>query len=469
MANPGPDSGSESERRSALLVAMLASFVIPFMGSSVNVALPAISEEFSMPAVLLSWVVTSYLLSAAVFLVPFGRLADIHGRKRLFLYGMWVFSAASLLCAIAPDSFTLIAFRAFQGLGSGMMFGTSVAILSSVYPPKERGKVLGLAVAAVYTGLAAGPFFGGMMTGMFGWRSLFMVLLPMGAIVLYAGYTRLKGEWAEARGESFDLGGSAVYAFALTGVVFGLTLLPAMIGAFISAAGLVMIVAFVLWELRMEKPVLDMRLFRHNRRFAFSNVAALINYSATSAVVFLVSLYLQVFKGIGVEEAGIILVSQPVIMALFSPLAGKLSDVVEPQIIASIGMAISAAGLALMALFNEGTSTLEIVVALAVLGFGFALFSSPNTNAIMGAVQRRNYGVASAAVGTMRLIGQVLSIAIATLFISVYVGNVELTSADADAFLQSYRVGFVTFAILCAFGVLASLARGKAEEAPSVR
>jgi len=450
-------------------VAMLASFVIPFMGSSIYIALPAISEEFSMPAVLLSWVVTSYLLAAAVFLVPFGRLADIYGRKRLFLYGMWVFSAASLLCAIAPDAFTLIAFRAIQGLGSGMMFGTSVAILSSVYPPRERGKVLGLAVAAVYTGLAAGPFFGGVMTGVFGWRSLFFVLLPMGAIVLYAGYTRLRGEWAEARGERFDLGGSAIYAFALTGVVFGLTLLPDLAGAMISGAGLGMIVVFVLWELRVDRPVLEMKLFRYNRRFAFSNMAALINYSATSAVVFLVSLYLQVFKGIGVEEAGIILVSQPIVMAFFSPLAGKLSDVVEPQIIASIGMAISAAGLTLMALFDEDTSTLEIVLALAVLGFGFALFSSPNTNAIMGAVERRHYGVASAAVGTMRLIGQVLSIAIATLFISIYVGNVQLTSADADAFLQSYRVGFVTFAVLCVLGVFASLARGKAEEETASR
>ncbi|MBN1678525.1 MAG: MFS transporter [Candidatus Thermoplasmatota archaeon] len=467
MANSGHGSSSDSDRRSALLVAVLSSFVTPFMGSSINIALPAISDEFSMPAVLLSWVVTSYLLAAAVFLVPFGRLADIYGRKRLFLYGMWIFVAASLLCALAPNAFTLIAFRAVQGLGSGMMFGTSVAILSSVYPPKERGRVLGLAVASVYVGLAAGPFFGGILTGVLGWRSLFVVLLPMGALVLYAGYTRLKGEWAEARGESFDLRGSAIYAVALTAVVFGLTLMPNLSGVAMSAAGLCGVAIFVLWEIRVEKPVLDMRLFRHNRRFAFSNMAALINYSATSAVVFFVSLYLQVFKGIGVEKAGIILVSQPIVMAVFSPLAGKLSDVVEPQIIASIGMATSAVGLALVALFDADTSIPQIVFALAILGFGFALFSSPNTNAIMGSVERRLYGVAAATVGTMRLIGQVLSIAIATLFISIYVGNVELTSADAEAFLESYRMGFITFAVLCALGVLASMARGKSGEEAS--
>lgn len=439
---------------------MLASFVTPFMASSINVALPAISDEFSMPAILLSWVVTSYLLAAAVFLVPFGRLADIHGRKRIFLYGMWVFSAASALCAVAPDAFTLIMFRGLQGLGSALMFGTSVAILSSVYPPNERGKVLGLAVAAVYIGLAAGPFFGGLLTGMLGWRSLFAVLLPMCAAVLYAGYTKLKGEWAEARGESFDIRGSAMYAVALTLAVVGLTFLPEWSGAVMSVVGLLAFAMFVLWELRIEKPVLDMKLFRYNRAFAFSNLAALINYSATSAVVFFMSLYLQIVKDIGVEETGVILVSQPIVMAVFSPLAGKLSDVVEPQRIASVGMAISAIGLGIMATFGGDTGILEVVVVLAILGFGFALFSSPNTNAIMGAVERRFYGVASASVGTMRLIGQVLSIAIATFFISMYVGNVEITQADLGLFLESYRIGFLTFAVLCVLGVGASLARG---------
>lgn len=461
MNNPSSGMATDSDRKSALLVAMLASFVTPFMGSSINVALPAISDEFAMPALLLSWVVTSYLLTAAVFLVPFGRLADIYGRKRVFLYGMWVFMAASALCTVAPDALSLIAFRGLQGLGSALMFGTSVAILSSVYPAKERGKVLGLAVAAVYVGLAAGPFFGGILTGLLGWRSLFAVLLPMGVTVLYAGYAWLRGEWAESRGESFDLRGSGLYAVALTLAVVGLTIFPEAIGIAMSAAGLAVFGVFILSEMRVDKPVLDMRLFRYNRAFAFSNLAALINYSATSAVVFFMSLYLQIVKGIGVEQTGIVLVSQPIVMAAFSPVAGKLSDVVEPQKIASIGMAISAAGLGLMATFGEGTGVFEVVVALAILGFGFALFSSPNTNAIMGSVERRFYGVASASVGTMRLIGQVLSIAMATLFISIYVGNVQITTSDIESFLESYSAGFLTFAALCIIGVFASLARGK--------
>ncbi len=461
MGIPAEPQEKNSERRSALLLAMLSSFLTPFMASSINVALPAIADEFSMTAVLLSWVVTSYLLAAAVFLVPFGRLADIHGRKRMFLYGMWVFTLASVLCALAPTATLLIAFRVLQGVGSAMMFGTSVAILSSVYPPQERGKALGLTVATVYVGLAAGPFFGGLLTSVITWRSLFVVTLPLCAAVLYAGYVKLRGEWAEARGESFDLKGSAVYALSLTAVVFGLSLLPDIEGGIACVMGAAGIAVFVLWELRVDRPVLDMKLFRYNRAFAFSNLAALINYSATSAVVFFVSLYLQYVRDLDAGTTGLVLVSQPIMMALFSPIAGKLSDVMEPRLIASAGMGISAVGLLMLGLVSAGTDIMAVVGILAFLGFGFALFSSPNMNAIMGSVERKVYGVASASVSTMRLVGQVLSLGIATLFIAVFVGDIEITSAVSEQFMDSYEFAFATFAALCLIGVLASLARGK--------
>lgn len=461
MGIPAEPQDKHSERRSALLLAMLSSFLTPFMASSINVALPAIANEFSMTAVLLSWVVTSYLLAAAVFLVPFGRLADIHGRKRMFLYGMWVFTLASVLCALAPTATLLIAFRVLQGAGSAMMFGTSVAILSSVYPPQERGKALGLTVATVYVGLAAGPFFGGLLTSVITWRSLFVVTLPLCAAVLYAGYVKLRGEWAEARGESFDLKGSAIYALSLTAVVFGLSLLPNIEGGIACIMGAAGIAVFVLWELRVERPVLDMKLFRYNRAFAFSNLAALINYSATSAVVFFVSLYLQYVRDLDAGTTGLVLVSQPIMMALFSPIAGKLSDVMEPRLIASAGMGISAMGLLMLGLVSARTDIVVVVGILAFLGFGFALFSSPNMNAIMGSVERKVYGVASASVSTMRLVGQVLSLGIATLFIAVFVGDIEITSAVSEQFMDSYEFAFATFAALCLIGVFASLARGK--------
>jgi EmrB/QacA subfamily drug resistance transporter len=451
----------ERVKRSALLLAVLSAFLTPFMASSINVALPSISDEFSMSAVLLSWVATSYLLAAAIFLVPFGRLADIHGRKKVFLYGMWVFSAGSMFCALAPSSTLLIASRFVQGFGSAMMFGTSIAILTSVYPQKDRGKVLGLSTAVVYVGLSSGPFFGGILTEFLSWRSLFVVLIPLCAAILWVGYRRLEGEWAGSRGERFDVAGSAMYAVSLTAVILGLSFLPDLLGVVVSLAGVAGIAVFAFWEVRQVHPVLDMRLFRDNRAFAFSNVAALINYSATFAITFLMSLYLFYVKEFSIGKVGLILVSQPVVMAAFSPFAGRLSDVIEPRLISSIGMAISTVGLVFLALMNEGTSVWLVVGSLAFLGFGFALFSSPNTNAIMSSVDRKHYGVASASVGTMRLVGQVLSLGVATLFIALYVGNADLSHQLSSEFLRSYQLAFSTFAVMCFVGIFASLARGK--------
>jgi len=453
------DSGDQ--KRYALMLAMLSSFFTPFMSSSINVALPTIADEFHMTAVMMSWLATSYLLAAAAFLVPFGRIADIKGRKRIFLLGMWVFSVATVLCAAAPSADLLIIFRWLQGLGGAMTFGTAIALLSSVYPPQERGKALGLSVSVTYIGLSLGPVVGGFLTTLLGWRSIFLVLVPVMAAVIWIGSEKLKGEWSEARGERYDPQGSAMYVLSLTAVIVGFSLLPGPSGIALTLAGAIVLVVFVVWEFRHISPVLDMRLFRHNRPFAFSNLAALINYSATFAVGFLVSLYLQYVKGFSPEETGFVLISQTVVMAAFSPLAGKLSDVIEPRVIASVGMAIASLGLAFISFFDSDTDVWLVVAVLAFLGFGFALFSSPNTNAIMSSVEKRRYGTASASVGTMRLVGQVLSLGIASVFLAVYVGRVQITPDLAPKFMSAFQPAFITFAVLCFLGVFASLARGR--------
>ena len=431
------------------------------MVSAINVALPSISKEFSMSAVLLTWVATSYLLAAAAFLVPFGRLADIRGRKGIFLAGMWVFLGASALCALAPSSYILIAFRVAQGIGAAMTFGTAIAILTSVYPAQQRGQALGMSTAMVYVGLSVGPFFGGFLTDFINWRSIFVVGLPIAAAIIYLSHQKLKGEWGEACGERFDLTGSVVYAVSLTAVILGFSVLPDVIGVLVTLAGTVGVASFVLIEMKLKFPVMDMLLWRRNRAFAFSNLAALINYSATFAVTFLMSIYLQDVKQFSAQKAGIVLVAQPIFMAAFSPLAGKFSDRVEPQFIASIGMAITTVGLFVLSLMTESTGVSEIVVTLAFLGFGFALFSSPNTNAVMSSVERRSFGVASSSLGTMRLVGQVLSLGIASIFISLYLGNQTITHDLADEFMKSYSLAFTTFAVLCFVGIFASLARGR--------
>jgi EmrB/QacA subfamily drug resistance transporter len=447
-------------RRIVLLITTLASFFTPFMSSSINVALPAIGADMSLNASLLGWVATSYLLATAMFVVPFGKVADIRGRKRIFAYGVVVFSLASLLCGLSGSIGFLLAFRVVQGIGSAMMFGTSTAILTSAFPPGERGRALGINIGATYIGLSIGPFLGGLLTERLGWQSIFFVNVPVGLAVVLLLVWKLAPEWAEARGERFDYSGSAVYMLSLFAIMYGLSLLPDAAGIGLLAFGLLGTGAFVLWEARAPTPVLNVRLLRHNTTFALSNAAALINYAATAGVSLLMSLYLQYIKGLPAETAGLILVAQPIMQAIFSPYAGRLSDRIESRIVASAGMAIIVVGLAALAFLQTTTSLAFIIVSLMLLGFGFALFSSPNTNAIMSSVEKRYYGVGSAMVATMRLIGQMLSLGIATLLVTLFVGRVEITPAHYPSFLTSVRTAFVVFAALCVVGTFASLARG---------
>ncbi|MCE5248727.1 MFS transporter [bacterium] len=443
-----------------LVAATAGSFLTPFMGSAVNIALPTIGRDFGLSAIVLSWIATSYLLAAAVFLVPFGKIADIYGRRKIFTSGIMIYALASFLSGIAWSPAFLIVFRVMQGIGGAMIFGTGVAIITSVFSPGERGKALGFNVAAVYLGLSLGPFLGGFITGHLGWRSIFFLNAVIGLLVGVLIVWKLEGEWAEAKGESFDWGGSVIFGCSLAALMYGFSRLPAAYGGWLILASCGGIAGFIIWELKVKSPVLPMNLFFRNRVFAFSNLAALINYSATSAVGFLMSLYLQYVKGLRPQEAGLILVSQPLVQAVFSPLAGRLSDRIESRIIASAGMTVTVMGLVLLTFLDATTTLTYIGACLVVLGFGFALFSSPNTNAIMSSVDKRFYGVASATVGTMRLTGQMLSMGIAMLVLAVHVGNVKITPENHPLFLISMKTVFILFAALCFGGIFASLSRG---------
>ncbi|MFY9638558.1 MAG: MFS transporter [Methanobacterium sp.] len=453
-----PKPTSSSIRIAALLVATLANFLTPFMSSAVNIALPAIGTEFATSAILLSWVPTSFLLAAAMFAVPFGRISDIYGMKKIFTYGIIIFTLASFLSAVAPSAESLIIFRIFQGIGGAMIFVTGLAIITSVYPPQERGKAIGINIATVYIALSLGPVLGGVMTQYLGWRSLFYAMIPLGILILVLTYWKLKDEWAECKGEKFDIKGSLFYSVVLVMVMYGFSTLPHITGIILVIGGIIGFIGFLMYELRLESPVLNVKLFK-NRTFAFSNLAALINYSATFAVTFLLSLYLQYIKALDPLSAGLILVAQPVMMAIFAPIAGRLSDRFVPQKLAALGMALSTLGLFIFAFINEETSIAFITVGLLIIGTGFGFFSSPNTNAIMGSVERKFYGVASAMVSTMRLLGQTFSMGLALLVFALFIGNIQITPLQYPALLSSIHTVFLICTVLCFIGIFAALIR----------
>jgi EmrB/QacA subfamily drug resistance transporter len=447
--------------RFALFITTLAAFLSPFAISSVNIALPSIGKEFLMDAILLGWVSTAYLLATAMFLVPVGKIADIYGRKRILTYGIMTFTLASAGSAISNSAMMLIGFRILQGIGAAAIYCIGAAILTSIFPSKELGKVLGINVAAVYLGHSFGPFLGGFLAHHLGWRSIFLINVFLGSVIIVFIFWKLKGEWREEEDKKFDLAGSIIYIVTLLFIMYGFSHLSAMLGVWLILPGALGILAFIKWETKIESPVLDISLFRNNRVFALSNLATLINYSGTFAVTFLLSLYLQYIKRLTPENAGLILIPQPIVQAFFSPFAGKLSDKIEPRIVASVGMALTGVGLFLLAILDEKTTLGFIVASLILLGFGFALFSVPTINGVMSSVENRFYGVASGMLGTMRAMGMVFSMGITILIFSIYIGDVQIAPEYYPVFLKCMKLSFTFFAVLCFGGIFASLARGK--------
>ena len=440
-----------------MAITMTSNFFNPLMGAAVNVALPNIGSDFSLNAIQMSWVTMAYLLASAIFLVPFGKIGDMIGRKRIFLYGNIVFFFATLLCAVATSGSFLIVSRLIQGLGSAMMFSSSMAIVISAFPPQERGKVIGLNVAAVYVGLSAAPILGGILTQILGWRSIFYCSAIVSVFVISAIILKIKAEWIEAKDEKFDWIGTLIYIPSMAALMYGFSKLPDTMAIVYTIGGIVGIIVFVMVEIKNPFPVLNMNLFIENKVFASSNLSAFINYAATFAVSFVLSLYLQYAKHLTPKGAGMILITQPIIMAIISIMSGRLSDKISPRWLASSGMAISVIGLMMLAFLKMETSQTYIVVALAILGLGFGLFSSPNTNMVMSSVERKYYGISSATLSTMRSTGMMFSMAIAALSVHIFVGEQKINDSNLLQFIHSSQVIFFVFTILCIVGVFSSL------------
>ena len=451
---------SKSARSAILFAVCMAHFLMPFMMSAVGVALPDMGREFSASAMQLGLVETSYVLSASIFLLAMGRFGDIHGRRKVFQLGILAFTAVGGLISQAGSIEMVIALRFLQGFGGAMVMATTFAIVVAAFPPHERGKALGIAVAAVYAGISCGPFFGGMLVAVAGWRALFYLVIPLGLLTYIVTRLKMREEWAEAAGEPFDWHGLLIYGPSILLLVVGASNLSKGWWAWglllVSNLGIAL---FLRVEARTEYPLLNVQLLRNNRVFALSNLAALFNYAATFGVTFFLSLYLQYVKGMGPHQAGTVLIAQPLVQAFLSPLCGRLSDRFPAGLIATCGMALCAVGLAVAAALNADSSLITVVVLLIFLGAGFALFSSPNVNIIMSSVEPRYLGIASGLNSSVRTLGMMSSMIIITLIFSYLMQGNPVTAETIPDFLASMRLALLIFCGLCVIGIGCSWGR----------
>ena len=435
-------------------------FASALLISTVNVALPAIAADLTIDATLLNWVPLIFLTASATFVLPFARLSDHFGRRRVFLMGIVGVSIASVCAALAESATMLIAMRFLQGICAAGGFVTVISIVSAALPIKVRGRAFGIIASLMYLGLTLGPVLGGFVVDHYGWRWTFVIQIPVSLYGLWIGWLRIDEEWLGPRYGSFDFAGAFISGAAIITLSCGVVYLPSLLGVAAMVASVAAIAGFVVLESRLREPLFNVRLFQTHTTFAFSCAAAFLMYAATFSNVVLMSLYLQYLKAMSAQAAGLVLLVQPLAIALTAPIAGRLSDKFEPRFVASVGIALTGIGLALLAVIDTVTGLNFIIPSLALSGVGFALFAPVNANAVMSSVEPAHYGMAAGAHACLRVVGQMLSMIVVTLIFALLIGRVQMTPASYAGLGESIRLSFWVMVLLCIPAAYFSLNRG---------
>ncbi|MHA2283414.1 MAG: MFS transporter [Promethearchaeota archaeon] len=456
------DKPNDSKYRKFILITIFfSSFLTAFSTYTTVISARVIGLELGMDVVTIGWVSTIFILAAAMFQIPFGKIGDLFGRKKLFLSGIIIFTITSILLALVDTSINFIIFRFIQGLGAALIYATSNAMLTASYPPNQRGKVIGISVTGVYIGLTLSPLLGGILTQNIGWRSQFWFNIPFGVLILVLVLLKVKGEWKSEKREKIDYLGTIIYASFLFFLIFAFSLLPSIQGFIFILVSILGVVIFFLWEKRITSPMLNLDLFKNNKYFSFSCLVSIFFYVSTIALALLISLFMQYLKGLSPQEAGYILLVQPLMQAIFSPIAGRLSDKIETRKIVSLGILLVIVGIIPLVFLDSSYPIYLIAVSFGIIGLGTAFFSSPNIRAIMSSVPKSSLGIAAGLEGTMRTIGQTLSFGVLTVVFAVIIGDVVITPIYYPHFITSARIICIIFLILALVSMMFSILRGK--------
>ncbi|MBN2734791.1 MAG: MFS transporter [Methanomicrobiaceae archaeon] len=440
----------------------LAVFAIYFTISSVTLANPMISHIFHIGAREMGLVIQAHLLGAIMFLIPAGRLGDRYGHIRIFTCGSIIFAISSLLCGLSDSGIQIIFFRFIQGTGDGMMIATSLVLLTRTFGEKERGKALGFFLFAGYTGYVCGMIPGGLAVWFIGWQSIFFLTVP---VTLAAGIIAFRlgknmNSVTDKTDKKFDLIGMLIFCPAIILVTAGISDLLSFNARINLISGILILALFMMWEKKAKNPLFKPGIFRENRLFTFSILADLLYYITTGCIVFTLSIYLENGLLCSAFLAGIILIPSSLIQGAVSPYAGHLSDKIEPRYVTAAGMLLIVATLLFYSKAGVVGSVTAISIMLAITGSGLALFSSPNKNAVMSSVKKEFQGEASGIANTFEQTGNIISISMAALIITVFAGTSEITSENLPEFIESMHVIFLSMAVLGIITAIVCLKRG---------
>lgn len=448
----------------AMFTVWIGIFMATLDGSIVNVALPTLTEYFKTDITTIEWVVMAYLLTITSLLLSLGRLSDMFGRKNIFAGGLAIFTIGSGLCAISGSENQLILYRVAQGIGAAMLMATGIAIITHAFPPRERGKAMGLIGTVVAIGSMTGPVVGGFLIENVGWQSIFYINIPVGIFGTIMAQTVLRKD-ETIRGQTFDIPGAFTLFISLISLLLALsegqefgwrsnyiTLL------FISS--IVFFILFIKVETNVKQPVMELGHFR-NLPFAAANISAFISFIAMFTVILLMPFFLEKELGYSPQEVGIIFIAVPLVMSVVSPVSGWLSDRTNSYILSSIGVGIASIAIFSLGFLSPGSGFIDVALRLSLLGLGMGLFQAPNNSIIMGSLPKEQLGIAAGMLGTMRNMGMVIGVAVSGAVFSnryVYYGNVE------SSFLPAFRDTYIVSAIICGIAVLISLVRSKIKD-----
>lgn len=461
MRPPKEKLHMDSQQKLALAVALITGFMAPFMSSAMNLSVTAIGAEFSAPAPVSTWIVNSYTLAIAAFSICMGRIADIRGKRRMILLGTALYGVFGVVCIFAPNILVLIAGRFCMGISAAIMLSSNVPLMLLYFPPQIKGRMLGLTVSSVYVGLALGPTIGGILNDLLSWHAIFIfsVIVSIVAVILTL---RLADDTVTESGEALDNKGNALFIASILLCMIGLSELNQQPWAWLALViGAALLVVFVIVEWRTPSPVMQVRLFASNIGYAFSNLANLLNFGATYAIGYVMAIYLQNVQGLDAGIAGLLVIVQPIMQTLVSPLAGRLSDRFSPYVLSSVGLLVVTGGLVAMCFVHVGTSLGTVVLGFALIGCGVGIFSSPNNNAILTCAGRDHYSEANATISTMRGIGQSISMALTSFLLSFELGDVVFSQADPVLLSDGIHLIVIACTIISVFSAVISLCRGR--------
>ena len=438
-------------RRWVLINVCITAFATPMLSSAALVAIPYISLEFQTGTVLASWIMAAFQLSNMIMLIPGSRIADRYGRKRVYLIGVILYAVSILLIPLVSHIGWVLFCRALQGLGAAMFISTGMALISSIYGGRERGKALGWLASAVYLGLTVGPLLGGWLTEMFGWQAVFYSQLPLVLFSLTLTLVRMPGEWKSEQAIPLDYKGIVMLGSGLLLLYLGVTHL-------IQWSGLVMLLisgsvflVFFRHCASTENPLVRFKLVWQNRIFTKSLLAACFNFSGFVGFVFILSLYLQQERRLEPTETGVILMYLALVMAIGTPMVGRVSGKIEPRILATMGSVTIAIGYFSMFIQPIDSPVAWIGAGMMLLGLGFALFSTPNNHSAMNSVDGSRMGIAAALLNLSRLLGQMLGTALAALMFELARSEL-LCPGESNEVFNAWRGALLLFTLLALFG-----------------